>query len=255
VTIAPWARPAFRSTGRPAAVTLIVFADDDVLGAAPDLQIRGSVPAGAPVAALDLRGHHRSDSADWIEGWRTGAVRNIADRDLGDLTRLDRAACCYSVTVEVVDPADLAHLQLAWAVAASLARLGAFAVLDVHAVSWFHGPVVAALPADRPFAVQREVSLTAETTPSAGFGHPVHTRGMVKFGRPDLVAGVDADDIQHTARVLNHLAGMLAEGHVLTPGQNLRFDGQRTLRVEPYAPGGPVPDVSLNNEGLLLADA
>jgi hypothetical protein len=253
--IEPWARPAFQATGSPAAVTLTVFADDDVLGTGPDLQLKGAVPAGAPVAALDVRGHDHADRPEWMDGWRSGALRNIAERDLGDLARLDAATCCYSVTVEVDDPADLAHLQLAWAVAAALVRLGAFAVLDVHAVNWLPGPAVAALAPDRPFTVQREVSLTAETAPAAGFGHPVHTRGMVKFGRPDLIVGVAADDIQHTAQILNHLARMLAEGHVLTPGQQLRFDGERTLRVEPYEPGGAVPDVNLNNDGLLLVAA
>jgi hypothetical protein len=252
VTIEPWTRPAFQPTGATATAMLVVFADDDVLGAAPDLQLKGAVPAGSPVAALDLRGHHHADRPEWMDGWRGGAVRTIAERDLGDLGRLDDAKCCYSVTVTVDDPRDLTHLQLAWAVAAALARQGAFAVLDVHAVTWLPGPAVADLPADRPFVVQREVSLTAETTPAPGFGHPVHTRGMVKFGRPDLVAGVAADGIEHTAQVLNHLARMLAEGHVLTPGQLLRFDGQRTLRIEPYEPGGAVPEVTLNNEGLLL---
>jgi hypothetical protein len=252
--IDPWTRPAFRPTGRPAAVTLIAFADDDVLGADPDLQLRGTVPAGAPAAALDLRGHRSSESPEWIDGWRTGALRTIADRDLDDPARLDGAKCCYSVTIEVDDPADLTHLQLAWAVAAALVRKGAFAVLDVHPATWSTGPAVAALAPDRPFTIQEEVSLTAETQPTPGFGHTVHTRGMVKVGRPDLIAGVPADGIQHTAQILNHLGRMLAEGHVLEPGQQLRFDASRTLRVEPYAPGDNAPDVNLNNDALLLVD-
>jgi hypothetical protein len=98
------------------------------------------------------------------------------------------------------------------------------------------------------------VSLIAETEPQPGFGHPVHTRGMVKFGRPDLIAGVPADRIEDTGRILNHLARMLAEGHVLEPGQQLRFDGRRTLAVTPYAPDATTPEVNLNNDGLLLVD-
>lgn len=233
---------------------LVVFADDDVLATDPELRLSGTVPRGAPAAGLDLRGHHVSDSAAWVDGWRAGAVREIAGRDLGDLGRLDAAKCCYSIMIEAPDPADLTHLQLAWAVAAALARKGAFAVLDVHAVTWLPGETVAGLDPARPFTVQREVSLTAENEPAPGFGHPVHTRGLIKVGRPDLIAGVPAGRIQHTAQVLNHLAAMLAEGHVLEPGQQLRFDGERTLRVEPYVPGGVVPDVSLNNDGLLLVD-
>jgi len=252
--IEPWARPAFRPTGRPAAVALVAFADDDIVGADADLRLAGTVPAGAPVAALDFRGHRVSDSAEWIDGWRTGGLRTVAGRDLGDLARLDAATCCYMASIEVDDPADLTHLQLAWAVASALARKGAFAVLDVYATSWWAGPAVAALAPDRPFTVQQEVSLTAETEPTPGFGHTVHTRGLVKVGRPDLITGVAVDDIQHTAQILNHLGRMLAEGHLLEPGQHLRFDGQRTLRVEPYAPGDNAPDVGLDDHALLLVD-
>jgi hypothetical protein len=254
--ITPWSRTSFQPTGCRAAISLISFADRDVLEAASDLRLRGVVPENAPVACLDLRLHRYVDSPDWIDGWRTGAMRNIAARELGDdLGRLDTASCCYSIQVEVDDPADLTHLQLAWAVASHLAGSGSFAVLDAYACTWYPGPAVASLPPDRPFVIQREVSLTAETEPTPGFGHAVHTRGMVKFGRPDLIAGVPAERIEQTGRILNHLARMLADGQTLHPGQKLRIDGQRTLTVAAYQPDAAVPDVNLSNDGLLLVDA
>ncbi|MFG3602467.1 hypothetical protein [Micromonospora chersina] len=102
--IAPWRRPAFRPTGRRAAITLIAFADEDVLKARPDLGLHDAVPKTAPTAALDLRIHHYADSPSWIDGWRTGALRNIAAQQLDNLDLLDAASCCYSITVEVDDP-------------------------------------------------------------------------------------------------------------------------------------------------------
>ncbi|MEU4693657.1 hypothetical protein [Actinoplanes sp. NPDC023714] len=253
--IDPWLRPSFRPTGRDAIVALIAFADEDVLGAEPDLRLGAALPESAPVANLDLRVHHHAVSPDWIDGWRTGALRNLAARKLDDLGRLDAASCCYSIAVAAEDPADLTHLQLGWAVAAAIAEAGAFAILDAHAANWLPGPAVASLSPHRPFTVQQEVSLTAETEPVPGFGHPVHTRGMVKFGRPDLVAGVPADRIEETGRILNHLARMLAEGDNLTPGQQFRIDGRRVLTVAPYRPGDTIPELNLNNDALLLADA
>jgi hypothetical protein len=212
-------------------------------------------PNRTPLAALDIRLHGYADSPDWIDGLRTGALRNIAAGDLGDLDRLDAAGCCYSITVKVGDPIDLTHLQLAWAVASELAKAGAFAVLDAYAVRWLPGAAVATRSPARSFSIKHEVSLLAETEPAPGFGHPVHTRGMIKFGRPDLVAGVPAERIEETGRILNHLARMLAEGHVLRPGQQLRFDGARTLTVADYAPRASVPNLNLNNDALLLIGA
>ena len=111
---------------------------------------------------------------------------------------------------------------------------------------------VAALPADRPFALGHEIGIVAETDPTPGFGHAVHTRGMYRFARPDLITGVSAEDIEYTGRVLNHLAGLLAEGAVLRPGQVQRFDGDHTVQLEAYRPDGNAPEVHLNNEGLLI---
>jgi len=127
--------------------------------------------------------------------------------------------------------------------------------LIAFAANWLPGSDVAALPPNRPFRIQQEVSLIAESEPVSGFGHPVHTRGLIKFGRPDLVAGVPADRIEETGRILNHLAHLLAEGHVLAAGQHLRFDGQRSLTVAAYIPDDTTPELNLNNDALLLVDA
>ena len=77
------------------------------------LELRNVVPDTAPTTALDLRVHRYEDSPNWIDGWRTGALRNIATQQLDDLGRLDAASLCYSISVEVDDPPDLTHLQLA----------------------------------------------------------------------------------------------------------------------------------------------
>jgi hypothetical protein len=97
--------------------------------------------------------------------------------------------------------------------------------------------------------------VVAETEPVARFGHPVHTRGMIKLGCPDLIAGVPADRIQETGQLLNHLARILAEGHLLIPGQRLRVNHSRTILITPYTPDTSTPDVVLANDGLLLVDA
>jgi hypothetical protein len=250
--IAPWTRPQYRASPSRAAVMLIAFAERDLLGA--ELELRGVVPASAPVDALDVRTHHYANSPTWIDNWRTNGLRNIAAQQLGDLAGLDAASVCYTVGVELDDPPDLTHLQLVWAVASRLAQAGSSVILDAYSCNWLAGATVATLAPDRAFALQQEVSLIAETMPTAGFGHPVHTRGMIKFGRPDLIVGVPPERIEHTGQVLNHLARMLADGSQLAPGQQLRFDGGRTLRVTPYEPDGTTPEVNLANDGLLLVD-
>ncbi|MBW6438678.1 hypothetical protein KZ829_33620 [Actinoplanes hulinensis] len=246
--IEPWPRPAFRPTGRPASTMFVAFAERDVLSG---LDLKVGAPPSAPLAALDLRQHRYSDDPEWFDGWRSGPLRQVATRELPDPERLDAATWCYSIRLIVDDPSDLTHLQLGWAVAGLLAEAGAFAVLDVYTHTWHPGDEVAGLDAHRPFVVQRDVGLVAETDSRPGFGHPVHTRGMIKFGRPDLIAGVPSERIEQTAMILNHLARMLAEGHAFEIGQLFRVDGERTLQVTPYEGD---PDVGLIGDGLLLID-
>jgi len=229
----------------------MAFADGEVLDG-NELTIGPIVPRSAPVADLELVCHSYRESPEWIDGYRTGAMRNIAETRLSDPARLDAATHCYAVRLEIEDPADLSHLQLAWACAAGLARLGCHTILDAYAIKWRDGDRVADLPADRPFAIQNEIGIVAENPPTPGFGHVVHTRGMLKFARPDLITGVPAERIEYTGRVLNHLGRLLAEGAVLRAGQVLRFDGEYAIELEAYQPDGNAPEVHLNNEGLLI---
>jgi hypothetical protein len=247
--VEPWQRPAHRPAGREAAVLLVAFTPGEVL---TELNLAAVTPANAPVDALAVRLHRHEDNPEWMDAFRTGPLRDLAARELPDLRPIDEATCCYSIQVRVPDPADLTHLQLAWAVAARVSRAGAVAVFDAFAHDWSLPEQVAALDPHRPFDILREISVIAESEPTPGFGHPVHTRGMVKFGRPDLIMGVPEDRIGDAASILNQLATMLAEGHVLAAGHHLRINDEETLAVLPYTPGSHIPDVQLINDGLLL---
>jgi hypothetical protein len=250
MTPPPWSRPVFQPSGRRAAALLVAFTDREVLGTPPELTLHGAFPSSAPVDALDVR---FVDDTEWVEDWRDGAVAALGAKVV-DASALQAASCCYLISIEIDDPADLAHLQLCWAIAAQIARAGAVAVLDAYAVRWHAGDWVAALAPDRDFAIADEVTLTADTMPTPGFGHTVHTRGMIKFARPDLIAGVGPDQIEPTARVLSHLARKLAEGADIGPGERFPVGEHRTLMTTRYEPDGTVPELNLNNEGLLLID-
>jgi len=104
-----------------------------------------------------------------------------------DASRILDATAIYVVKLEVHEPADLGHLQAAWAAAKWLCELGAGFVLDAHAIRWWSTQQVAKLDASRDFDVRNEISIVFETDATPGFGHVMHTRGLAKFGRPDLL--------------------------------------------------------------------
>jgi hypothetical protein len=252
VTIPLWTRPNHRATQADAAVLLVTFSEAPLADGVPFSKGRFGVPTEAAASSLDVRTYTRDDDPEWFDGWRTGAIASIAASQLTDGGRLQSARYCHSVTTRVTDPPDHGHVQVAWAAARWLVERGCFAVLDAHAGRWHDGARVAALAPDRPFDLGAEVTMVFETDRTPGFGHAIHTRGMAKFARPDVMAAAEPDTADMLAQVVHHLAQALADGETLAPGQAVDVDGQHEFSLERYRPGANAPEVHLNNEGYLL---
>lgn len=165
----------------------------------------------ADVAGLDLRTIVRGADPAWFDGWRSAALRAIAATDLGDLTDLDAADHVHLIIAAPTAPADLGYLQAAWAVARGLGARGASTVLDVHAHRFWRAAEVAAAAAE--LDVRREVRIVFETDSTRRDGaHALHTRGLTKFGAPDLVALCGHDDAALVGDVIGQLAATVAHG-------------------------------------------
>ncbi|MFD0591192.1 hypothetical protein ACFQZ4_00165 [Catellatospora coxensis] len=154
--ISVWPRPQHQLTSRKATVALVAFSADPLTPDAPLDARRFGMPAHPSVQGLDVRSHAREDDPDWFDSWHTGALAAIAARDLPDPAALRAARHCHMAQLEVDDPADLGHLQVAWAVAGWFVSQGSLAVLDAHAHRWHPAAAVAALAPDRPFALAAE---------------------------------------------------------------------------------------------------
>ena len=209
MTACPWTEPAPRR--RPHAM-LVVFADGPLADDVPMSRSRFGVPRAELVGELDVRAIPRGADPAWFDGWRTGSLREIASTDLGgDLAALDRATELHVVIAAPDAPADLGYLQALWGVARWMAARGATVVLDVHAHRFLHA---ADLPAaDAPFDAAREVRLVFETSSTrSDRAHALHTRGLRKFGAPDLVALCGQDDAPLVSGVVGQVAAAIAAG-------------------------------------------
>lgn len=172
----------------PGNVTLVVF------GAAP-----GSVED--PV----IRTVARADDPAWFDAWRSGTMSAIARGDLGaEVAALEAADVLHVISV------DAGQLEAAWDLARRLVAGGATTVLDVHAVRFL---AAAAVPPPGPLDVAREIRVVYETDASRpDQAHALHTRGMRKFGAPDLVALCTDDDVPLVSSAVGELAEAVARG-------------------------------------------
>jgi hypothetical protein len=128
-----------------------------------------------------------------------------------DLALLTTSDVCYTLSLELSDQGDLTPLQSVWGLSRWLCARGMSVVLDVHAFRFRTRADVDALG----FAesdVQRDVKLVLESEPSEAGLHLMHTRGLCKCGRPELVCFIEPDDAGLMGRVLNQLARTLLEG-------------------------------------------
>lgn len=205
----PWTEPAPRR--RPHAM-LVVFADGPLAEDVPMSAAGFGVPRAELIGELDVRTIPRGADPAWFDGWRTGSLRAIAATDLGgDLAALDRASELHVIIAAPDAPPDLGYLQALWGVARWMVARGATVVLDVHAHRFLRGGELPA--ADATFDATREVRLVFETDAAhSDRAHALHTRGLRKFGVPDLVALCGQDDAPLVSGVVGQVAAAVAAG-------------------------------------------
>jgi len=257
MTVPLWTRPRHHPTGARVSIRLLAFAETLLTDEIRFVMDRYGAPSPGPVRELQVGQTAWEDDPPWFDNWRIDAMKVIARMQLPDADRLDAARHCYSVVADVEDRPDHAHLQAAWAVARWLVDRGCFAVLDPDAARWHDGARVAALAPDRPFDLDAEIGLIIETTPRKEFGrgHALHTRGMVKFARPDVMVAATPDNANRLMEVVRRVAQWMADGEMPSAGQGLDVNDDHEFFFVPLEPGINAPQVNLNNDAVLLVPA
>ncbi len=231
-----WTRPAFDAPGRRQAFELVCCAPGPVdLSQGSPAALRGWAPLDSIPESVDLEVDPRPWDAPWGDRVRdTRWTTDELDPALG--RRLGETRTTLHVLVDAPDGPDLVALQSAWALVRWLVDLGAFAVLDVAAMRWWSAADVVGWGSHRPLSVPREVHEAVYT--SARWEVRL-TRGMVKFGRPDLLTLLpNADDplVEGQRQLLRAAALRAARGETLRPGDRVDT-GFHAAEVFAYRPG------------------
>ncbi len=247
-----WQFTTLPTQPRRANVVLAVFGRGPLHEIEPD-----PTAFGAPTIELartyDVRSIARALDPAWFDNWRGGSLRTIAERDLApaELAALDGADHVHMIIGEFADPTDLGYLQAAWALARYLVARGGEVVLDAHAMRY-----AATLPApDLALDVGREIQIIFETDSArSDRAHALHTRGMLKFGMPDLVALCSDADADLVVQVVAQLAASIARGaDVAMPRHGVDIlDGMTWYLVDDEH--GIAGLLQLNNTARVLVD-
>lgn len=250
----PWPRELHPESRDDVAVHLFVFAPRELDLGAPLSSAEHGVPEGFDADAIEVAYLDRGTHAQWVEGFFDPSVEALARREIGEAFEdVKRSQGVYALSFVAEEPDTLGYLQTIWAFARYLASLGASAVLDAATNRWWKAAELLARTPDRPFAIEDEVVVVVEDD---GDGAPayVHTRGLQKLGRPDVI--LEQVLPSHRARavdLLQTLAAELARGATLRAGDAIALaDGVECVFRE-YKPGERDPELGLGSATLVLA--
>jgi hypothetical protein len=250
--IAPWPRPAFQPGGSTNVFQLFCFS----AGPLREVEMSASrfgLPSTEVMKFVEVRELPRAVDSAWFDGFRSGSLRTLAQQALGDVSALDAATQLTAVLISRPDTNDLVHLQAGWAVTQWLVARGVTVVLDAQTNRFWKGADVSEWPALRPFALSVDVNVVVEAEPTASVA-TIHTRGLQKFGRPDLVVrDVPGSRWDAVAGLVRALAGQLAEGTVLRAGDTVTLAGN-VVKLAAYQPTAET-ELHLNNDALLISAA
>jgi hypothetical protein len=229
--VADWPRPHFKPSGGRASLFYLVFGEPPA-----HLNVkraRHHVDELHPELQVSI--HARTDDAAWFDGWLSNPLGTEIPRVFGaKAPNVYTAGRVAAVRAEFADPSSLAYLRNTVGVVSAIAEGGAVAVFDVHALTWWTPDDWRARFMDRSEFHIADHIFTAASREETGETVRMRTRGMRKFGRPELqlrrVPGApdgDGPAVHHATEILSGLANYMAHGGVIADGETMhlaRFD-------------------------------
>jgi len=262
--MADWSRPHYRPSpaSRPA-LFYLVFGEAPASDELNISRVRHHVDAIEP--EVQVSRHPRDADPAWFDGWLSSAIGTEIPLVFGR----DRAPAVYdakhvtAVRGVFEDPESLAYLRNTIGVVSAVAEASdAVAILDAHALAWWR-------PQDwrrqlvetSEFRVEEQVSIAVTDDPRFRPGIWTHTRGMRKFGRPELqikhlpgAYDVNNPAIRNSGTLINGLANYLAGGAVIEDGQTMRLESFDSTIVFFESPDASETARHFNNAVLEVCD-
>lgn len=221
-----WEREYYQPEAGDAELGFLVFGD---LRADMEVDAKTYRTSGPP-EGLGMELFSRAEHTEWFESLLEGYAGVLLAED-PDLEKIVQAAPTVALLSGVVeDPETLDYLRDTVGVVTALLDAGGAAVFDSVALRWWSPAEWRETLFDPagPEPIEHITLLAAQEED----GFRLHSRGLAKFGRPDLDAsGLAEDDLDDFAGLFESLVVMLAGGATIPDGQRLRIGGTKIERT------------------------
>jgi hypothetical protein len=179
------------------------------------------VPAGCDLQSFS-REHHADVLGIGLDGYIGRTFREEAPALFDAVSSTDQ---CLVLQGVVQDPPTLDYFRDAVGMITALLDSGGVAVFDPHMFKWWSAQEWRELAFEPAGAVPRHHAVILVSEEEDG-GHWYHTRGMLKFGRPDIsVHNVTAELEPAVQDLCDRFIEMQAFGAVIPEGQPIKMAG------------------------------
>ncbi len=237
---AHWERPYWHASGEDAILLYFVF---------------GRFPAGTQATLPDglaLKHYEHAALRQW-EGYPlAGSLGEVYAADAPDALEAARAAPhVLRIAGSVRDPSDLDYLRTTLRGIAKLFEAGAVAVADPQVAGLFDRTGwIRGVASGNDTTLRQHFLVLCNDDPDDPRRKWVHTRGLRKFGRPDIsLTRVPENETDNAGALCQQLADMQALGGMFAEGQQLPVDG---IGVFHAVPGGSRDDPRFFNTHVEL---
>jgi hypothetical protein len=242
IAIPAWQRPHWQASDEEIVLQFYVFGKFEPVRVPSDGYGSPGLPGG-----VELTSHHHAALRQW-EGYPLkGASGRMFKDDAPEVYR--RAVDAPEVLVlrgTLKDRADTGYLRDTLGVLAGLLDIGGVAVLDPQILTLFDADGWRRQYLVRDGAPIRHHVLILRDGEAAPDRHWIHTRGLRKFGRPDIsLRHVPGRDVDRAGALCQRLVELEALGAHFADGQALDIDGVSGGIVARL--GGGLDDPDFNN--------
>jgi hypothetical protein len=226
-----WSRPHYKPSASRPSLFYLVFGEPPASDALNISRVRHHVDSIQP--ELQVSRHPRGQDPAWFDAWLSSAVGTEIGPVFGDgAPAVFAAQHVTAVRGEFDDPDSLAYLRNTVGVVSAVTEAAApVAILDAYSLTWWKPQDWRRRFVDESeFRVDDHVFIAVTDDPAARPGLRTYTRGMRKFGRPELQIkhlpgeyAVTNPAIRDSGNILSGLANHLARGAVIEDGGTMRL--------------------------------
>ena len=240
-----WSRKHYRPGGGNAVLLYAVFGNFDVSRQVDAEKYRTSgLPEGMEIRSYNRENHDAYIRSMYEVGWLGQYLRSTSP---AMYAAVDSSPQCLLIRGEIQDPDSLLYLRNTIGLMTALMDgSGVAAILDMPALTWHSKQdwFQRIFMPDQPLPQQQAIIVCSEE--ENGDGLWIHTRGLRKFGRPDVsIRNVEIGDKEAYIDLCNRFIEMMAYGEVVAEGQPIKMKGLPDGLICHYQ--GSLDDPEFNN--------